>query len=286
MRIGIGLPLPYLAGEPDDRFTDALGGPATGLAHLRRTGVTAIELRAVFQDEDPTLALRAARQVWQAGCTVTIHGQLPQRSHEAARLYPALLAIGEETARRGEFTLVTVHSHQSRQEPVGALAEQTVGAVHELLEHAQHDALPIRFALELNRAKDCHDPGTTYADLLAMHGRIAHPHMGFCWDLGHAYANVRRGLLEPQPPSRFLQHVLHSHVHDLGPDGRTHWPLTEGRLPLLAWLQALASSGYDGVLGLELDPNRFAQSVGLRTAIFGSIARLAGVLTEMSAPPP
>lgn len=149
-------------------------------------------------------------------------------------------------------------------------------AVQAWLRGAAAAGLPLRLALELNRAQSRNDPGTDYASLLALHRRIAHAHVGFCWDFGHACHNVRQGRLPADPPPAFLEHVIHTHIHDLGANDRTHWPLaTPGTVPLERWLGLLAASGYAGILNIELEPARFADTVDVRRAVFASIERLA-----------
>lgn len=283
MRIGVSLPPAYVAGEPDDLLTGALGDPATALAALRQAGVTAIELRAVGPHTDPALALAAARQVWHAGGILTIHGELPAST--PAALYPALVALCREMAQQGRDAIVTIHSYKSLEEPTDALAARTIRAVRELLHDAGEQGLPLRVAVELNRAKGGNDPSVSYRRLLSMHARIAHPHVGFCWDFGHAFSNVRQGVMTLVPPDAFLRRVIHTHIHDLDADGATHAPLTEGRVPLASVLRALRSAGYGGILNLELGGHRQDGPAGVRTGLFASIARLVDVLTTLKHTP-
>jgi sugar phosphate isomerase/epimerase len=283
VRIGVSLPPAYLAGEPNELLTGALGDPATALAALRRAGVTAIELRAVGPHTDPALALAAARQVWHAEATLTIHGELP--ASPPAALYPALVALCREMAQQGQCAIITVHSYKSLEEPTDALAARTIRAVRELLHNAGKEGLPLRLAVELSRSKGRNDPSTTYRRLLSMHAQIAHPHVGFCWDFGHAFSNVRQGVMRLVPPDAFLRRVIHTHIHDLDADGATHAPLTEGRVALASMLSALRSVGYGGILNLELNSRRQDGPAGVCAGLFASIARLVDVLTMLKHAP-
>ena len=282
MKLGVSLPLSYFAGTPDDPWTAALGAPATGLAELQRAGVAAIELRPLRRNAPPELALAAARQVWDTGLTLTVHGALPDRAAgPSPELEPPLRALAPELARRGESLVVTVHAYAAADTSLTVLAERTLTAARDWLATATAAGLPVRLALELNRAQAHHDPGADYASLLAMHAQLAEPRAGFCWDFGHAYHNVRQGRLPAEPPPAFLAQVIHTHVHDLGPADRTHWPLTMGVVPLARWVGLLAAAGYRGVLDLELEPGRFAGHP-LRPALFASLALLAAVVQHGS----
>jgi len=279
----VSLPPAYLAGEPNELLTGALGDPATALAALRQAGATAIELRAVGAHTDPALALAAARQVWHAGGILTVHGELPAST--PAALCPALVALCREMAQQGRCAIVTIHSYKSLEEPTSALAARTIRAVRELLHDAEEEGLPLRLAVELNRAKGGNDPSVSYRCLLSMHARIAHPHVGFCWDFGHAFSNVRQGAMTLVPPDAFLRRVIHTHIHDLYADGATHAPLTEGRLPLASVLWVLRCAGYGGIINLELGGHRQDSPAGVCAGLFASIARLVDVLTTLKHAP-
>lgn len=277
MIVGMSLPPVYLAGPGHARYTAALGEPEEALAALRRAGVAAVELRAIREDTAPELAREAALRVLAAGLELTVHARLP---HPPAPLVlgPALRELCRALTRRGTPAVVTVHGYESAEETREALAEHTVHAARALLEDAERAGIPIRLALELNRKKSgLADPGTAYNDLLDLHARIDHPWLGFCWDLGHTFSNVCQGLLTLPPPEDFLRRVIHTHIHDLGPNGETHWPLTAGRLPLADCVGSLAATGYSGVLNLELEPNRYDPDTDLRAGIFASLERLVNI---------
>lgn len=281
--IGISLPPAYLAGEHNDLLSNALGPPTTCLADLRQAGVQAIELQTIRPQTDTLVALEAARQVQLAGLRLTIHGQLPAGDSSGVDIYPTLLPICLRAVEMNERVIITVHSYQSKTEPTKVLVERTIRAILDMLNRAEHDALPIQLALELNRARHQNDPGTSYAQLLEMHSRIADPRVGFCWDLGHTLANARQGLMTTDAPVEFLRHVLQTHIHSLGPNDETHWPLTTNVSPLSSCLDSLASTDYTGVLNLELAAYRFAESIGVRKGIFDSIANLTSLLAAVKA---
>ena len=150
------------------------------------------------------------------------------------------------------------------------LAERTVETLGTLLGGGGG----VDVALELNRVKGRNDPGVDYDSLLAIRARVGDARLGFCWDFGHTCHNMRKGCLPSYPPPAFLQGVIHTHIHDLGPGDQTHWPLGRGLVPVGRWVGLLADAGYGGVLNLELEPGRFADGLDLRTATLESVALL------------
>ena len=135
-------------------------------------------------------------------------------------------------------------------------------------------------ALEIMRyhEKLC-DPCSTYEGLLAvldeLDGEEDHK-IGICWDMGHTRSSIAQGKLSPETPEAFLARVVHTHLHDVGPNGDTHWPLVEGT-PVAQDLGLLKSVGFDGVLNLELLPQRWPPDVPVRQSIVESIAWLQRV---------
>lgn len=272
MDLGIALPPAYLAGKPHPHWTRALGSAGEGLSALRGLGVSLVELRSVRGGSDPREAAAAAEAVWNAGLQLSVHGELADGADGA--LPPALALLLQAAEHRYVGLIVTTHCLASRDAPVDQLRERTVHAARGLQNSIGQAAPGSRLALELNRAKDEIDPGTDYASLVAIRDMAGRPEIGFCWDFGHAISNVRRGLLPGDPPPAFLGGVLQTHIHDLGPDGRTHWPLEEGVVPGPRWAAALAAAGYEGALTLELGPDRFAGAVDVEGAVRGSLLRL------------
>jgi sugar phosphate isomerase/epimerase len=74
--------------------------------------------------------------------------------------------------------------------------------------------------------------------------------------------------------SKFLDNVIHTHIHDLSPGGETHWPLTESVVPLADFVLSLKEKNYAGTYNLELRPERWQKVIDAKTGIFESISIL------------
>ena len=106
--IGLSLPPDYLANSPTmgtaaSIWQNAFGSAAFSLKELHEAGITSIELRSLYKDTDPDLALCAARRVLDAGMDLTIHGHLPGPilGETFAELYPPLVPL-VKALREGE----------------------------------------------------------------------------------------------------------------------------------------------------------------------------------------
>ena len=152
--------------------------------------------------------------------------------------------------------------------------DQTVRVLKNLLAGVEKRHYPISFALELNRCKGKVDPSTTYAGVLDICRETGDERVGICWDWGHAQANVRNRGLRPEPPAEFIRRVINVHVHALGPDGRTHWPLAGPSAAIKTALYRLKNLRYSGYLILELHPRRFAHQLDLKKAARISVSSL------------
>ena len=292
--LGLSLPPSYLAGAPRSEeaalVREACGEPAAFLGELKTQGVTSVELRKVREDAPPELVLAAAERVWAAGLTVTVHGTTPEKGGPEraggtlAELFAPLEPLWQAFGEHQPEIMMTLHAYRARTGDVASSEAKTVELVQKVLEDADRRGLPLKVALELNRAKDWVDPSYTYEGLLRMWRRIDHPRAGFCWDVGHAYRNVTEQGLALEPPKAFLEHTIHTHIHDLSDTGQTHWPLTRGVVPLETFAEALVSIGYGGVYNLELSPTRFGRAKGVREGVDGSIDRLTRVLDQAQKP--
>lgn len=89
-------------------------------------------------------------------------------------------------------------------------------------------------ALELRAYSDFRPTatGTSRGSLLDVIHAVGKENVGICWDLAHDFEN---GLIDPSwtaiPDERFLDRVIHSHVHDVDNAGEPHFPLTLGSVP-------------------------------------------------------
>lgn len=288
MKIGLSLPVEYLAGVTDtaaySRYRTAFGEIDRYLDHVKNKGVNSIELRGTNFNVDPNIVAAAVRRVISYDMEWTVHCYLPEHTDKRSfyGLYPQLADMLEAPGHYAE-TIITVHAHTAADGETTKLAAETTHALRHIVKVLAEERLPLKFALELNRQKRAADPGTTYSSLLNILDTVGDERLGFCWDVGHAYANEVRGLLEHVPPRKFLEHIIHTHIHDIGPDGKTHWPLTQRVIPLEDYIKLLVANGYDGVLNMEFTLERFChQGTGCNPAkqVDESIDIVRGLLSN------
>ncbi len=278
MRIGFSLPLRYLAETPastdEQLLAEALGPPSACLALLRLRGVASIELGRINANTDPGEALLAAARVLEAGLGLTLHGYLPDPAADGpfAAFFPPLAPLAGLLGRAGTPFVMVLHSYRGNAgEDPEIFRERSAALLRRLASALGRENLPGRVALEIARNQGRADPGHSYQGLLEIRERAGHGAIGFCWDLGHAHRNVLEEKIPPAAPPEFLRHVIHVHLHDLAPDGQTHWPLTERRLPLGAYLGALSALNYQGVYNIELYPSRWAAVRDVKQSILESL---------------
>lgn len=278
MKIGFSLPMRYLSEKPESRdeqlLNEAFGPPAACLALLRLHGVTSIELGRIKADADPREARLAAERVLAAGLGLTLHGYQPNPAADGcfAAFFPPFALLAELFGQEGTPTVIVLHSYRgSAGENMAVYREQSATLLHRLALALERENLPCRIALEVTRNQGRVDPGNSYRDLLEIRERTGHEGLGFCWDIGHAHWNVLQDELFPAAPPEFLKHVIHTHLHDLAPDGQTHWPLTERRIPLGTYLGALSDLNYQGVYNIEFYPSRWAAVRDVKQSILESL---------------
>jgi len=276
-RLGMSLTPRYLAGDPGAVEHNHYGPVDTFLEELRRASVSSIELRAIGPGSDIEQSLAALQRVHDAGLAATIHGALPPATcgDNWPTAVPALLAAMERLRDLSAAPCpITLHAYAEPDGDITSLATQTAQRLTAMADWIEREAMPVTLALELNRAKATIDPSVTYAGVLEMQRGAGRANVGICWDFGHTWSNVERHGLAPDAPAEFAAAVIHTHIHDLGSTGKTHWPLTEGRLPLERSVHALQGAGYMGVWNLELSPERFADEGNVRKKVLGSVERL------------
>ena len=167
---------------------------------------------------------------------------------------------------------MVLHSYRGTAgDDLAMFMERSVALLRRLALALERENLPWRVALEITRNQGRIDPGDTYQDLLEIRERVGHEVVGFCWDVGHAHWNVLRDKIFPAAPPEFLKHIIHTHLHDLAPDGQTHWPLTERRIPLGTYIGALSALNYQGVYNIELYPSRWAAVRDVKESILASL---------------
>jgi sugar phosphate isomerase/epimerase len=279
VRVGLSLLPAYLIGDAVRGsaavWRDTFGRVEAFLPVVREAGVSSIEVHSIAEDADPELALHAARRVWDAGLGLTVHGRLPRQMAGTTlrEVYPALVPLVEALCERGEVAILTLHCYSEQGGVARQLAERTSRALSSLLDLFQREGAPLTIALEINHVGPRVDPGITYDGIVNMIVGTGRPGIGACWDMGHAFMNVQHGQVARDPSAAFLERVIHTHVHDLGP--RTHHPLTCGVVPVDRYVGLLVEHGYRGILNLELRPERYPESAW--EGLWASIERLVAL---------
>ena len=281
MKTGLSLPLRYVLDTDTDiakpGFRQWVGDPGTFLAELRHHDVQTVELRGVEPGLSDTATLTAMRRIVAAGMGFTYHSWLPEAVGKGA--FPELAApplpdTGAFLNALGISPVMVVHAYNIPGASYEDLMASSVHSLRALIENLKQHALPVRVALEINRYHGVSTPGVTYDGLLEIGQHFTAADLGFCWDMGHTQSSFLQQELPETPPAEFVARVIHTHIHDLSPDGDTHWALREVCPHLMAGIGRLEACGYTGIFNLELYPDRWQPEENVPDAIFRSIERL------------
>jgi sugar phosphate isomerase/epimerase len=229
------------------------------LAELREWGVNSIEINELNPSTDPDLIEHAAEAILSSGLQITVHGWLPMGSSQEELI--RLLAVVERSLRRsghGEAIACTVHGHHASDPPDKMQAtEWTIRDLASLVSMlADQDSLWVP-ALEVCRHKAGGPVGVTYGEVLDMADQVSQAELGVCWDVGHSQVNYVRFGHEPFPDQAFISRLIHTHIHDILPNGKTHGPLVKIDGYVRECLAMMQAGGYEGVYNLELYPIRW-----------------------------
>lgn len=287
-RVGFSLPVDYPEGGSSKSarvFTELLGPFNRALPVLLDAGVQSVELRTIRPGVNVGELPNFIRTMASEGIFVTLHGLLPVEGgcvgDESA--FPLWLVADDILAFQGQC-VVTVHARfardQSRTE--AELMDRTVADLRALAEETERRGGMFQYALEINKMKSRVDPSFAWENVARMVRRIDHPLAGICWDYGHSHYNHLADNLSEEPPEDFLDCVVHTHVHDLGPAHGTHWPLTEGIVPVEKFCHMLSDNGYRGDFNMELDPVRYASEIHVKERILESVRILSGITCSLS----
>lgn len=287
MSIGLALPLRYLCGGRQTGaaagFLEAFGEPHDCLALLEEHSITSIEIGSFGLDAPGEDLLAAAKFVVDAGMHLSLHSHLVGSADWSGldSAYPTHGPVLDFLKEHGEATVMVVHAHSDGSASAEVLGESTARTLEQLAESIRSGDMSLRVALEISRYhQGIHDPSTTYEGLLDMTKGLEGSEVGFCWDIGHTQSSVLQNKLPAEPPPEFVKKVIHAHVHGLGPDGNTHWPLTESSSHIASGVSQLRSFGYGGTYVLELYPMRWETENAVRDGILDSILCLREILNR------
>ncbi len=275
MNIGLSLPHSYLSDsivEADNVFMTNLGTADEALSALSNL-IDYIEIMNFSTLTPPEQIVRAVRKIWKHGFKVSIHPSLPKEVEGKSldEIYPWLSSILPNINKYQENLMLNLHALAAVEGDEKQLSKDTVYNLIHITKLIQKKKEPLLVAVELNRSKGEIDPCTTYEGVLDICRQVNSVYLGIGWDLGHTYANYQSNLISRNPPNDFLNRITHIHIHDLGPLGKTHWPLTMGVVPLEDYILQIKKSGYKGLYILELQPGRFAEHGCIKDLIIDSI---------------
>jgi hypothetical protein len=281
-RMGLSLPYTYLSGnnvETDNIFVSSLGPVDEALSQLDGL-VEYIEL-SNFSVQAPTEQIvSAVKNIWKHGLKVTLHPSLPRdvKGKNLVEIYPWLEQLLPVFKKYQTDLMLNLHALAA---PVGdeeQMSKDSIINLRVITELIESNQLPLKVAVELNRSKGEVDPCTTYEGVLNIFEQVDSAAVGIGWDIGHTFSNYQNGLIDKIPPEKFLNNIIHTHIHDISPDGKTHWPLTMGTVPLAEYMGLLKEHNYTGLYVLEFQPQRFAGHGNVRDLIYASISRLSDVI--------
>jgi len=182
-----------------------------------------------------------------AFASVDLHAAVPLRagSREEARTNSALETLQRTVEFAGRIEAATVTVHLERSGEGGPQSPEALVTLLGYLNYAAH-ATGVRIGLEL-----------THGYELAL--RADTPQIGLTLDVGHVSFDDGAGYREFGSIAGLIEHIgsrlFHVHAHDY--DGvHDHIPIGTGRIDWPPVVEALERVGYQGVLCLELNPDR------------------------------
>ena len=288
MRIGFSLPINYVTGKLACELSTLWAGVYESVDECLRSfkglGVTSVEISKISKETSPSQLKHAVEVVGDMGLGITIHGWLPEMGSQPdvplgiQELERALMKYQPEG-----LIPFTVHSH-SYEDIVDAskkeVAKRTLQDLN-LLCKALAPKSVFAVALVLCRHKERRSVGVTYDDVLSMAEQVGSENLGLCWDVGHSQANYHKEKDLRLPSEEFVKQVIHTHIHDVGAKGRTHWPVLTDQGYVRKCIDILKSSGYAGVYNLELSLLRWELSPKeCRSHIESSVKNITQMLTD------
>lgn len=265
MRTGVSLPLPFLA----DRYTEQGSmelkkqGHTSGslLAKLKENGTDSIELRYWQKDMEPETIYSVFEKIRNSGLGLTIHGDISEKQENVpiTESFPWLEKAIEISGSDNKNPLViTMHPVKTESRTKEGNYKKTVSILRHICAGIEERELPVVIAYENQRERGGPNPAIDYSEITGVVKETESSAIGICWDMGHAWANFRRDLINEDPTEEFVNKTIHTHIHDLPPERiSTHWPLVYGTVPVERYVRMLGNSGYNGILNLELSPEKF-----------------------------
>lgn len=285
-KIGISIPWDYLADnivtEDGSAINITYGHSNQFLSFLKDLEVTHIELRQRRKDISETDMRRVFKRLFDFDLSITIHGDiLQEEANQSLSSTLPWLDTYKKICRTNSPVMVTLHPLTgSDKDSLPDYNKKTVHLIRNLNKAITNEELPLRLALENQRNKKNRKRGLSFIEIENMWKEINSEITGICWDMGHCVANHRINNKDYPlfPHSAFTSAVTHTHIHDIGPDGSTHWFFKENIVPLDEYIQKLKSADYRGVYNLELSFSRFRSEINQREQLERNILRLKDLI--------
>ena len=284
-KIGVSIPWDYLSDKliiKESKLLKEIYGKAEiFLNFLKDLDVTHIELRhrkAGMSKDDMESVFKL---LYDFKFKISIHGDTPLQGNNwtVNEVFPWLDSYNKIFPHSDDFIIITLHPFTGS-ESISTYREQTINFIRRLDDFIKDDNLPIKLALENQRSKKINDPGKSFLEIEGIWKNIGRNNVGICWDMGHCYANylINKILYPLFPHNEFTNAAIHTHIHDLGPDGRTHWIFKENKVPLADYVEQLKNVGYSGIYNLELSFDRFALERDQQKLLKDTIIKLRKLL--------
>lgn len=285
-QIGISIPWDYIAdnivSEDGTVLNNIYGQSDKFLRFLKDLEVTHIELRHRKKDISEADMTRVFKKLIDFGFSITVHGDSLQNSENQSLINNLpWFEIYRKISNTKIPVMVTLHPVTGSDESsILHYNRKTVQIIQDLSGIISNEELPLRLALENQRSKRNSITGTSFKDIDSMWKEINRDNVGICWDMGHCMANniLDEARYPLQPHSDFIAAATHTHIHDIGPSGRTHWLFKENIVPLEDYVQSLKKADYKGVYNLELSFYRFKDDKDQKMQMEKSILKLRDLL--------
>lgn len=284
MSIGATLPMDFLTGNMEaknmDLWAGMYGTPTACLEAIKELGVTSIELRGVTKHTRPAQLREAMEVILDSGLMPTIHAWLPR---DFAVLRALLDEADAALYRHGvkRVVPVTVHGYSyGESTPEEEAAEDTVLGLKTLRSELWgRDTLFIA-AFEICRDKGFGGVGNSFASVYQIAREAGFKDLGICWDVGHSLSNHLYQGHVLMPPAEFIKEVVHTHIHGVGTNKRTHAYFSPGDSYIADCVGVLMDVGYQGIYNLELYPDRWGESPAVSRAKFEETIRALGEMVS------
>lgn len=285
-KIGVSIPWDYIADniatKDGSALHDIFGQSDRFLIFLKDLEVTHIELRHRKKDISETDMSRVFKKLFDFGFSITVHGDsLQKRDKQSITMDLPWFEIYRKISKTDIPIMVTLHPVTGSDE--NALLQynrNTVQIIQDLSRIISNEELPLKLALENQRSKRNSITGTSFKDIDSMWKEINRENVGICWDMGHCVANniIDEAIYPLHPHTDFIAAATHTHIHDIGHSGSTHWFFKENIVPLSDYVQSLKSADYKGIYNLEFSFSRFRDDTNQREYLEKSILKLRDLI--------